>query len=52
VSEVRALVESLVALDPRPAHQRSQTGEWAMRLLGFDVKITMNGGDATIVALE
>lgn len=51
VTEVRALVESLVALDPRPAHQRGQSGDWAMRLLGFDVKIAMDGARATIVAL-
>jgi tRNA-Thr(GGU) m(6)t(6)A37 methyltransferase TsaA len=51
-SEVRALVESLVSLDPRPAHQRGQSGEWAMRLLGFDVKIAMNGAMATILALD
>jgi tRNA-Thr(GGU) m(6)t(6)A37 methyltransferase TsaA len=52
VTEVRELVDALVALDPRPAHQRGQSGEWAMRLLGFDVKITMNGAQATIVALQ
>jgi tRNA (adenine37-N6)-methyltransferase len=51
-TEVRELVEALVALDPRPAHQRGQSGEWAMRLLGFDVKIAMNGAKATIVALK
>jgi tRNA (adenine37-N6)-methyltransferase len=51
VTEVRALVDALVALDPRPAHQRGQSGDWAMRLLGFDVKITMDGTQATIMAL-
>lgn len=50
--ELRGLVESLVALDPRPAHQRGESGEWAMRLLGFDVKLRMDGARATIVALE
>lgn len=51
-SEAQQLVESLVALDPRPAHQRSQQGDWAMRLLGFDVKIRMDGSRATILALD
>ena len=50
--ELRGLVESLVALDPRPAHQRGEAGDWAMRLLAFDVKIRMAGARATIVALE
>ena len=50
--ELRELVGSIVALDPRPAHQRSESGEWAMRLLGFDVKLRMDGSSATIVALE
>jgi tRNA (adenine37-N6)-methyltransferase len=51
-AEVRELVDALVALDPRPAHQRSQPGDWAMRLLGVDVKIRMDGARATIVALD
>ena len=51
-AEARSLVEALVALDPRPAHQRGQSGEWAMRLLGFDVRIRMDGARATVVALQ
>lgn len=51
-SEVRELVESLVGLDPRPAHQRGSSGDWAMRLLGFDVRFRMEGARATIVALD
>jgi tRNA (adenine37-N6)-methyltransferase len=51
-NEVRGLVESLVRLDPRPAHQRGDSGDWAMRLLGFDVQFRMDGARATIVALE
>ncbi len=50
--DVRGLVESLVGLDPRPAHQRGEAGDWAMRLLGFDVRFRMDGGRATIVSLE
>jgi len=50
--ELHTLIESLVALDPRPAHQRGESGEWAMRLLGFDVKLRMDGTHATIAALE
>lgn len=50
--EVRMLVESLVSLDPRPAHLRGGTGDWAMRLLGFDVKFRMESDRATIVSLE
>lgn len=50
--EVRALVESLVALDPRPGHLRGGTGDWAMRLLGFDVRFRMESDRATILSLE
>ena len=50
--EVRALVESLVSLDPRPGHLRGGTGDWAMRLLGFDVKFRMDSDRATILSLE
>jgi tRNA-Thr(GGU) m(6)t(6)A37 methyltransferase TsaA len=49
--ELRELVESLVALDPRPGHLRGGTGDWAMRLLDFDVKFRMEGGTATIRAV-
>jgi hypothetical protein len=51
-AEVAELVQSLVALDPRPAHERGRRGDWAMRLLGFDVKIHIDGARATIVALD
>lgn len=50
-AEARDLIEALVALDPRPAHQRGESGAWAMRLLGFDVKIRMDGARATVEAL-
>ena len=46
--ERRELVERLVALDPRPGHLRGGSGDWAMRLLDFDVKFRMDGGKATI----
>jgi len=51
-AEVAELVQSLVALDPRPAHERGRRGDWAMRLLGFDVKIHIDGARVTIVALD
>jgi len=50
--ELRALVHSLVALDPRPGHLRGGTGEWAMRLLGFDVRFSMRGDQARIEAID
>jgi len=50
--EMRELVDSLVALDPRPGHLRGGTGEWAMRLLGFDVKFRMEGATALIRSVE
>ncbi len=50
--EVRGLVESLVGLDPRPAHLRGSTADWAMRLLGCDVKFRIEGEQAEILALE
>ena len=50
--ELSRLVGSLVVLDQRPVHQRGGTGEWAMRLLGFVVKIRMPDVRETIVALE
>jgi len=50
--EIRPLVESLVSLDPRPAHLRGGTGDWAMRLLGFDVRFRMEADRATIVSLD
>jgi hypothetical protein len=49
--ELRELVEGLVALDPRPGHLRGGTGDWAMRILDFDVKFRMDGGKATILAV-
>jgi tRNA (adenine37-N6)-methyltransferase len=50
--DLRALVESLVALDPRPGHLRGGGGEWAMRLLDFDVKFGMDGAKATIRSID
>ncbi|MEK7391587.1 MAG: tRNA (N6-threonylcarbamoyladenosine(37)-N6)-methyltransferase TrmO [Fibrobacterota bacterium] len=50
--EARELVDSLIGLDPRPGHLRGGSGDWAMRLLGFDVKFRMDGEVATIVSIE
>lgn len=50
--ELRELVESLVALDPRPGHLRGGNGDWAMRLLDFDVKFRMEAGKATILSID
>ena len=50
-SELRELVDSLLVLDPRPGHLRGGSGDWAMRLLGFDVKFRMDGNLATVVSL-
>jgi tRNA (adenine37-N6)-methyltransferase len=50
--ELRDLVESLVALDPRPGHLRGGSGDWAMRLLDFDVKFRMEGETATILSVD
>jgi len=50
--EIRELVDSLVALDPRPGHLREGNGEWAMRLLGFDVKFRMQGDKASIRSID
>lgn len=50
--ELRELVEGLLALDPRPGHLRGGTGDWAMRLLDFDVKFRMEGACATIQAVD
>jgi len=50
--EVRELVRSLVALDPRPGHLRGGSGEWGMRLLGFDVRFSMDGDRARIETIE
>jgi tRNA (adenine37-N6)-methyltransferase len=52
VPEMRELVDSLVALDPRPGHLRGGTGDWAMRVLGFDVKFRMQPGSATIHSID
>lgn len=46
--EARDLVEALLARDPRPGHLRAGGAEWAMRLLGFDVKFRMENDRATI----
>jgi tRNA-Thr(GGU) m(6)t(6)A37 methyltransferase TsaA len=51
-AEARELVESLIALDPRPGHLRGGAGDWAMRLLGFDVKFRMVGEVARILSIE
>lgn len=50
--ELRELVETLVGLDPRPGHLRGGSGDWAMRLLDFDVKFRMDGGKATIRSID
>lgn len=50
--ELRDLVHSLVALDPRPGHLRGGTGEWAMRLLGFDVRFAIRGNQARIETID
>ncbi len=50
--ELRDLVQSLVVLDPRPGHLRGGTGEWAMRLLGFDVRFSIRGDQARIEAID
>ena len=49
--EAKELVDSLLALDPRPAHLRGGSGDWAMRLLGFDVRFRMDGSRATVESL-
>lgn len=48
IDEAKSLVESVLALDPRPGHMRGGTAEWAMRVLGFDVKFRMEGNHAEI----
>lgn len=50
--QLRDLVQSLVALDPRPGHLRSGEGDWAMRLLGFDVRFAVRGNQARIEAID
>lgn len=50
-TESHALVSSLVSLDPRPGHLRGGTGDWAMRILGFDVKFRMDDDQATVLSV-
>ncbi len=50
--ELRALIESLLSLDPRPGHLRNTEKDWAMRLLGFDVKFRMDRNCATVLSIE
>ena len=51
-AERKELVRSLLALDPRPAHLRGGGGEWAMRLLDFDVKFRMEGARARVLRID
>ena len=51
-AEAEAEIGRALALDPRPAHLRDSSADWAMRLLGFDVKFRIEGTQARISSLE
>ena len=51
--QLRALIENLLRLDPRPAYRGAeQEGSYAMRLLDFDLRWRIRDGEIEVLALE
>lgn len=46
----RSLIEQVIALDPRPAHQKESSEEYGMSLAGFNVRFKMM--DEALVILQ
>jgi tRNA-Thr(GGU) m(6)t(6)A37 methyltransferase TsaA len=51
-SELEALLTGMLELDPRPAFQRHADGEYAARVLDFDVHWAMHGTTCRVVAIR
>jgi tRNA-Thr(GGU) m(6)t(6)A37 methyltransferase TsaA len=48
---LESVVRQMLALDPRPAHQRDEDARYAARLMDFDVRWEHRGGECVVTAI-